>query len=64
MTAVRKMTILSGVLLIVAWALMAWASGMFLSATAKVNGKDRPFSPFAQKKKFVTIEGLSAPIQF
>lgn len=57
MTAVRKITIVSAALLIVAWLLMAWASGMFLSATAKVDGKDRLFSPFAQKKKFVTIEG-------
>lgn len=57
MTTARKMTILSVALLVIAWLLMAWASGMFLPATAKVDGRDRPSSPFAQKKKFANIDG-------
>ena len=43
--------------LLVAWLAMAWASGMFVPDTARVNGRDRTASPFAQTKKFMEIDG-------
>ena len=53
----RKAMIVFVPVLLVAWLAMAWASGMFLSDTAKVNGRDRTASPFAQTKKFMDIDG-------
>lgn len=40
-----------------AWLAMAWASGMFLPATARVDGKERASSAFARSKRFVDIDG-------
>jgi 2-hydroxymuconate-semialdehyde hydrolase len=57
MTTLRKIAILTSVLLTAAWLVMAWASGMFLPATAKVDGRDRLSSPFAQQKKFMAVNG-------
>ena len=57
MKKVRKAMIVFVAVLLVAWLAMAWASGMFLPDTAKVNGRDRIASTFAQTKKFVEIDG-------
>lgn len=57
MTNLRKAAILTVLLLAGTWLLMAWAAGMFLPAIAKVDGRDRVLSPFAQQKKFMAVNG-------
>jgi len=57
MSNARRITILTALLLALAWLSMAWQSGMFLPDTARIDGEGRQSSPFAQQKKFVSVAG-------
>jgi len=43
--------------LVAGWLAMAWASGMFLPSSARIDGKDRASSAFARSKRFIDIDG-------